>query len=160
LTFSGAAFKQRGPALCLKCRCGVEWGVIRGSITMARRPKKGVPIMQVAQTLAACTPVFFAMGDDMRQAIIMALAETEELNVGQLASIVPLSRPAISHHLKILLQAKLVSVRRQGTENFYALEIDDALVLLKRFAFEVENCESWFARCLCCNTLYFNGPRV
>jgi ArsR family transcriptional regulator, arsenate/arsenite/antimonite-responsive transcriptional repressor len=108
---------------------------------MARRSKKGVPIKQVARTLCACTPVFFAMGDDMRQAIIVALAEAEELNVGQLTAIVPLSRPAISHHLKVLLQADLVTVRRHGTENFYSLEIDAALVLLKRFAFEVENCE-------------------
>jgi ArsR family transcriptional regulator, arsenate/arsenite/antimonite-responsive transcriptional repressor len=108
---------------------------------MARGRSKGVPVQQVAQTLADCKPLFFAMGDDMRQAIIVALAETEELNVGQLAAIVPLSRPAISHHLKVLRQAELVAVRRQGTENFYALTIDAALVRLQRFTDEVANCE-------------------
>jgi len=52
-----------------------------------------------------------------------------------------LSRPAISHHLRVLRQAGLVRIRRRGTENYYSLTIDAALALLKRFVFEVENCE-------------------
>jgi ArsR family transcriptional regulator, arsenate/arsenite/antimonite-responsive transcriptional repressor len=100
-----------------------------------------VPIEQVAATFGACTDLFFAMGDPTRQRIIMLLAQTEELNVNTITEQLPLSRPAISHHLKILRQAGLISVRRSGTEHFYALAIDDALTLLKRFVHEVENCE-------------------
>lgn len=109
---------------------------------MSRSSGKRVPLRQVARTFADCKPLFFAMGDSTRQGIILALERTDELNVSQLADRLPLSRPAISHHLKVLRQAGLVDVRRQGTEHFYFLTIDDALERLKRFVHEVENCET------------------
>lgn len=100
----------------------------------------GVPARQVARTFARCTPVFFALGDETRQQIILLLEKADSLNVTQLAGKLPLSRPAISHHLRVLRQAGLVAVRKQGTENYYFLTIDAALALLKRFVDEVENC--------------------
>jgi len=101
----------------------------------------GTPAKQVARTFAQCKPVFFAMGDDTRQQIILLLEKTGSLNVTQLAKKLPLSRPAISHHLRVLRQAGLVAIRRQGTENNYSPTIDAALALLKRFVAEVESCE-------------------
>lgn len=109
---------------------------------MGQSTGKGVPLRQVARTFANCKPLFFAMGDSTRQEIILILEQADQLNVSQLAGKLPLSRPAISHHLKVLRQAGLVSVRRQGTENFYSLTIDDALKRLQRFVHEVENCEA------------------
>jgi DNA-binding transcriptional ArsR family regulator len=109
---------------------------------MGQSTGKAVPLRQVARTFANCKPLFFAMGDSTRQEIILVLEQTDELNVSQLADRLPLSRPAISHHLKVLRQAGLVGVRRQGTENFYFLTIDEALKRLKRFIHEVENCEA------------------
>jgi|SRR6266478_4042839 ArsR family transcriptional regulator len=100
----------------------------------------GVSPKQVARTFAQCKPVFFAMGDDTRQQIIMLLEKAESLNVTQLAKKLPLSRPAISHHLRVLHQAALVGVRREGTERYYFLTVEDALALLKRFVAEVEDC--------------------
>ncbi len=78
-----------------------------------------------------CNPLFHALGDSMRQEIILLLADHENLNVNQIAEQLPLSRPAISHHLKILREAGLVSVTRKGTENYYSLQLEDALQLLK-----------------------------
>jgi len=101
----------------------------------------GVPSRQVARTFAQCKPVFFAMGDDTRQQIIMLLEKAESLNVTQLANKLPLSRPAISHHLRVLHQAGLVGVRREGTERYYFLTVEQALALLKRFVAEVEDCD-------------------
>ena len=95
-------------------------------------------VNQVALTFAACTPLFFALGETGRQQILLLLTQSEELNVNQLAERLPLSRPAISHHLKILRQAGLVAVRQAGVENYYAITADDALDLLKRFVAEVE----------------------
>jgi len=109
---------------------------------MSRSAGKGVSLRQVARTFASCKPLFFAMGDSTRQEIILALERMDELNVSRLADRLPLSRPAISHHLKVLRQAGLVGVRRQGTENFYFLTIDAALERLQRFVHEVENCEA------------------
>ena len=100
-----------------------------------------VPVRQLARTFAKCIPLFEAMADPYRQQIIMLLAETDEMNVTELAARIDLSRPAISHHLKILRLGKLVRARRHGTENNYALDMDDALALLKRFVEEVETCE-------------------
>jgi len=96
---------------------------------------------QVARTFAACRPVFFAMGEGVRQQIIMLLERSDACNVTELARKLPLSRPAISHHLKVLRQAGLIGVRRQGTENYYFLTIERSLALLKRLVYEVENCE-------------------
>jgi ArsR family transcriptional regulator, arsenate/arsenite/antimonite-responsive transcriptional repressor len=110
---------------------------------MAKKQTSGkkVPIKKVAATFADCKPLFFAMGEQVRQDIIMLLAQTDELNVSQVADKIALSRPAISHHLKVLRQAGLIGLRREGTENFYRLTIEGALSLLTRFVSEVENCE-------------------
>lgn len=98
------------------------------------------PLDQLAQTFASCKPLFFALGETPRQQILLLLTEHEEMNVGQLAERLPLSRPAISHHLKILRQAGLVEVRQQGTENHHSLSADAAIELLERFIAEVKAC--------------------
>jgi DNA-binding transcriptional ArsR family regulator len=94
----------------------------------------------IARSFDECTDLFFALGETARQQIIMLLAEVEYLNVGQLTERLPLSRPAISHHLKVLRQAGLVTVQKRGTEALYSLAMDDALAVLKRFVKEVEDC--------------------
>jgi ArsR family transcriptional regulator len=85
-----------------------------------------------------CTPLFDALGDPMRQNIILLLGDHEHLNVNGIAERLPLSRPAISHHLKILREAGLVSVTRKGTENLYALELETPLRTLKELIQTVE----------------------
>ncbi|QAA32960.1 ArsR/SmtB family transcription factor [Clostridium manihotivorum] len=71
-----------------------------------------------------CIPYFNVLSDENRQSIIMLLAEEEEgLNVNKITEGIPLSRPAISHHLKILKQAGFVGIKKIGTENFYFLTL-------------------------------------
>ncbi len=101
-----------------------------------------VPVAQVARTFTECTPLFFALGEAPRQQILLLLTEHETLNVGQIADRLTLSRPAISHHLKILRQAGLVAMEEQGTENRYFLTADPAIELLERFIAEVKDCSS------------------
>jgi ArsR family transcriptional regulator, arsenate/arsenite/antimonite-responsive transcriptional repressor len=108
---------------------------------MSKPKSSGVSIKQIAKTFAKCAPLFQALGEPARQQIILMLAETEELNVSEIAARMALSRPAISHHLKVLRGADLVTARRDGTENFYKLTMDDALRLLARFVAEVEECD-------------------
>ncbi len=97
------------------------------------------PLEQLAQTFADCKPLFFAMAEMPRQQILLLLTEHHEMNVGQLAERLPLSRPAISHHLKILRQAGLVEVRQQGTENFHFLTAEPALELIERWTHELRH---------------------
>ena len=68
----------------------------------------------------------------------MLLAEHERLNVSALAERMTLSRPTISHHLKVLLHTKLVTLEREARENFYSLELDDALADLRLLVEQAE----------------------
>ncbi|MBN8505706.1 MAG: winged helix-turn-helix transcriptional regulator [Burkholderiales bacterium] len=91
------------------------------------------PLEDLALVLADCKPLFFAMAETPRQQILLLLTEHHEMNVGQIAERLPLSRPAISHHLKILRQAGLVQVRQQGTENFHHITPGPAIETMARF---------------------------
>ena len=61
-----------------------------------------------------------ALTDVTRRAIVSRLAE-EELPVGQLAAGLPVTRSAVSQHLKILKDAGLVSEHAVGTRRIYRL---------------------------------------
>ena len=54
-----------------------------------------------------------------RRRDILRLIRNTELPAGEIASRFDVTRPAISQHLKILVGAELVSVRRQGTRRLY-----------------------------------------
>jgi len=79
-----------------------------------------------------------ALGDATRRAILERLL-TGPLPVGKLAQGFPVSRPAISQHLAILLKTRLVRVRQVGRERHYRLRpeplerIRDWLALYERF---------------------------
>lgn len=62
-----------------------------------------------------------AIGDENRQSIIITLmsAGCDGMRVGEITAKTHLSRPAVSHHLKILLDAGLADVWHEGTMNFY-----------------------------------------
>jgi DNA-binding transcriptional ArsR family regulator len=54
-------------------------------------------------------------------------------SVGDLASGLPVSRPAVSQHLRILKDAGLVRERREGTRNFYSVDGDGLADLREYF---------------------------
>ncbi len=72
----------------------------------------------IALLLAQNRPIFEALGDASRQEILIILA-SERRSVGELAVEMGLSRPAISHHIKILKQAGLLDERKQGVRRYY-----------------------------------------
>lgn len=61
-----------------------------------------------------------ALGNPERRRLVRALASGPQ-SVGALAAELPISRPAVSRHLKQLEQAGLVTHRSEGTRNLYAL---------------------------------------
>lgn len=63
---------------------------------------------------------FEALGDPTRWAIVELLA-AEPRTVGEVAAELPVSRPAVSQHLKVLKNAGLVSERAAGTRRIYRL---------------------------------------
>lgn len=62
-----------------------------------------------------------ALGDPSRRAIV-ALLSQEPASVGLLAEQLPISRPAVSQHLRVLKQARLVTDQARGTRRIYALD--------------------------------------
>lgn len=61
-----------------------------------------------------------AIGDRTRRTIMLSLAERPRA-VGELAAELPVSRPAVSQHLKILKEAGLVAEQAVGTRRIYRL---------------------------------------
>jgi DNA-binding transcriptional ArsR family regulator len=62
-----------------------------------------------------------ALGDPTRQAILERLA-ARPLPVGELAAGLPVTRPAVSQHLKVLKDAGLVTDRKAGTRRLYQVD--------------------------------------
>jgi DNA-binding transcriptional ArsR family regulator len=69
-----------------------------------------------------------ALGDPTRRAIFEQLAERPRAVV-ELARALPVSRPAVSQHLKVLKEARLVTDRPAGTRRIYRLDPDGIGVL-------------------------------
>ncbi|MFF2528923.1 ArsR/SmtB family transcription factor [Brevibacillus sp. NPDC058079] len=90
------------------------------------------------QIFMELSPYFQGLGDPIRQQIVALLIDKESMNVTQIAEHIPMSRPTVSHHLKILKQAGLVNVQKKGTEMFYRLEITEAIRLFKQLVIFVE----------------------
>ncbi len=61
-----------------------------------------------------------ALGHQTRRDIL-ALLRAEPMSVGDIASRLPISRPAVSKHLRILERASLVQHTAQGTQNIFRL---------------------------------------
>jgi DNA-binding transcriptional ArsR family regulator len=64
---------------------------------------------------------FDALGDPNRRAIV-ELLRTGDRSVSELAKELPISRPAVSRHLRLLKQAGLVADRAEGTRRLYRLD--------------------------------------
>jgi DNA-binding transcriptional ArsR family regulator len=62
-----------------------------------------------------------ALGDPTRRAIFEQLAEGPK-PVGELAKTLPVSRPAVSQHLRVLKSAGLVTERPEGTRRVYRVD--------------------------------------
>jgi DNA-binding transcriptional ArsR family regulator len=64
-----------------------------------------------------------ALGDPTRRAIFERLRSGPRA-VGELADELPVSRPAVSQHLRVLKEAGLVTERRNGTRRLYRVDPD------------------------------------
>ena len=72
--------------------------------------------------MAAADP-FTALGDAHRRRILTLLGD-QDLSVAEIASALPISRPAVSRHLRLLKDAGLVAEAPQGTRRIYRLQAE------------------------------------
>jgi ArsR family transcriptional regulator len=63
--------------------------------------------------------MFVALGDEHRQRMLLSFGRGERLNVGQIAGVSTLSRPTVSHHLKILREAGVLESEKIGKEVWF-----------------------------------------
>lgn len=66
--------------------------------------------------------VFAALGDEHRQRMLLLFEKGERLNVGQIVEVSPLSRSAVSHHLKVLKQSGVLRSEKVGKEVFFWID--------------------------------------
>jgi DNA-binding transcriptional ArsR family regulator len=71
---------------------------------------------------------FNALGDPTRRSIFEKLRE-RPLAVVDIADGLPVSRPAVSQHLKVLKEAKLIIIHRKGTKNFCQIDPDGIIAM-------------------------------
>jgi ArsR family transcriptional regulator, lead/cadmium/zinc/bismuth-responsive transcriptional repressor len=64
---------------------------------------------------------FQALGDASRVQIVWLLSQGEH-NVGDMARLMSMTQPAVSHHLRTLRNLKLVKIRKEGRTSFYQLD--------------------------------------
>ena len=66
--------------------------------------------------------VLDALGDATRRRVLQLVRDTGPAAVGELAAELPVSRPAVSQHLRVLKGAGLVTERKDGTRHLYRVD--------------------------------------
>jgi len=84
--------------------------------------------------VAGLSELFKVLGDETRTRILYLLS-LQELCVCDIAEIMEMSLPAVSHHLRLLKALRIVKYRREGKQVYYSLD-DDHIVGLIRMAQE------------------------
>lgn len=72
----------------------------------------------------AATEMLKALGDPTRWDILRQIAQQEELAASTLEETLPVSKPTISYHMKILSQAGLIEVFKRGRSHYYRVRRD------------------------------------
>lgn len=99
---------------------------------------------QVLQQFKESIPLLEVLTDENRQAIIMVLAQNKSgLNVNAISGHINLSRPAVSHHLKVLKQSGFIQSEKKGVENYYVLTVRKPLEQLKTLITTIEAECTW-----------------
>lgn len=76
-------------------------------------------------------PIMTILGDEVRQEILLTLIEaggTGGIRVSDIQKRSHVSRSAVSHHLKVLLDAGIICMRQEGTKNYYYIDFSDTTV--------------------------------
>ncbi len=81
---------------------------------------------------------FVALGDYKRQDVIRALLDNDNMTVKDLAIMLDIPRPTVSHHIKILKESGLLKERKQGVRTYYKPELRAAVDNMRDFFAEVD----------------------
>jgi DNA-binding transcriptional ArsR family regulator len=82
-------------------------------------------------------PLFAALGDETRLALLTKLGEESQCSIARLAAGSPLTRQAITKHLRVLQRAGLIRSLRRGREHLFQLDpqpLEEARQALERIS--------------------------
>lgn len=101
-------------------------------------------IRNLADDWSSCSKMLNAIGDETRQHIIwemLKIGRCDGVRVGEITEKTNLSRPAVSHHLRIMKDAGIMKVRKEGTKNYYyfdpEMEVFERLVSALQLAMKI-----------------------
>lgn len=81
----------------------------------------------ISKEFAECSKFLTTIGDETRQHMLLEMMKMKKctgVRVGEITKKTNLSRPAVSHHLAIMKDAGIVKMRKEGTMNFYYLDVE------------------------------------
>jgi DNA-binding transcriptional ArsR family regulator len=101
-------------------------------------------LKHIHELFNSCAPLFIALGDTVRQQLILDIADAyiadkDGINVKNLSAKSHLSRPAISHHLKVLKDSGIVAPYKVGTQIFYKLTFADKIDEVSALVTSIQN---------------------
>lgn len=82
-------------------------------------------IQHIAELFRKNLPLFNAMGDSTRQQLLLLMMGDKPLSVNELAAKMAMSRSTVSHHLKVLYEAKIVVEEKRGRRTYYKPQLGD-----------------------------------
>ncbi len=93
--------------------------------------------MRITLDDAELVKLFRALSDPTRLRIVRTLLTRDELACGELQDLFPLSRPALAHHTRILLECGLIVLRKEGAYHFFQLNRErlEPVIKLEPLAF-------------------------
>lgn len=106
-----------------------------------RQMKKEERLDLIRKDLQKSKEILNSLCDENRQKILLVLLEncaSGGIRVGDIAEKVNLSRPAVSHHLKNMIENKIVSIEHVGTKNYYHITGTAKILSLKSLLQNVE----------------------
>ena len=132
LTVKGA-FERK----LLRCMCQAAWPLATGCTRGGRRDnsergvsqfelcRAGEMVIDSGSTQAAdlCASYLKALGDPVRLQIVRAL-QAGPLSVTDIAEVLELELANVSHHLRVLFHAQLVTTQKEGKFSYYQLNAD------------------------------------
>lgn len=67
---------------------------------------------------------FLALGDDTRREIVLLIAKNGEMTSTSISKHFPISAPAISQHLQLLRELRLLNVKKEAQKRIYSVNMD------------------------------------
>lgn len=96
-------------------------------------------IIRLTTEFKQCQKILCALGDANRQHLIIEMMKIDDcygVHVGTIAKKTNLSRSSVFHHIRILKEAGIIKMRREGTKNYYYFDadmqsLDDLITMLE-----------------------------